>query len=105
MTAPEDAVKPYCVYWDVGGSSPDYWFTETFEDPLFQISVYTGKSDEQIATVGKAAKDLFDLATFAVSGWSLLALIRKGGDVLLYDPERREYHYPITYCAKLQKGR
>lgn len=105
MTVPETVIKPYVCAYDVVTPGPSYWFSHTFQRSQIQLSVYVDSSSaETAAAIEKQAKAFFDLARFAVSGWSLISFIRQL-DVMLHDEVHEEFHHSMTYEALLQKAR
>lgn len=102
--APQQTDFPYGVYYKISGT-PDFTFTEDFEDMQIQISVFSDdRSPVEINNLFGYLKALFDDAGITVTGYDVVRFQRMD-DVLLRDEEMGTWAYHVTYEVTLEKLR
>lgn len=103
--APADAVFPYGTVSIIGGS-PDFTFTEDFENPNIQFNMFSNKSSGkeigELFNLLKGDKDLgqgFDFKDLTISGYGAVSLVR-GESVRTR--EEKMWKYEVNYSSMFQ---
>jgi len=103
--APSDAVFPYGTVSIIGGS-PDFTFTEDFENPIIQFNLFSKKSSGKeigvLFNLLKGDKDLgqgFDFKDLAITGYGAVSMVR--GESIRTRVEK-VWQYEVNYSSTFQ---
>ena len=106
----QNETRPYCVITQIDGL-PEYFQDGDYDEVAYielQFDIYS-ETNLEVLALSKKFMTLFDTATFAVAGWSLLDLERFR-NVLMPIEDDEDYDNPLhryllQYKATLQKAR
>ena len=103
--APDDAAFPYGTVSIIGGT-PDFTFTEDFENPIIQFNLFSKKSSGkelgELFNLLKGDKDLgqgFDFKDLTLTNYAAVSMVR-GESVRT--KEKKVWHYEVNYNTTLQ---
>ena len=104
--ADDDADYPYCVFSQID-DTPDFTFTEDFEDVLIQFVLYSDeKSSVQVNALFGLIKGVpadgegFDFLDINISNYDAVSLVREGATLIR---EKQIWEYAVTYSFTVQK--
>jgi len=108
--ARQNEVKPYAVITQIDGL-PEYFQDGDYDAVHYielQLDIYS-ESNTEVLALSKKCTDLFDTATFSVTGWSLLDF-EKFRELLMpvedgEDLDHPLHRYLLHYRATLQRNR
>jgi len=99
--APADAVFPYGVF-SIPSNTPDWTFTENFENFLIQFNLFSEKTlATEACEAFEALKTAFDFHDLVVVGYTPITMEREVANVIRVE---KVWQYNITYRLLIQKG-
>ncbi|KKN40052.1 hypothetical protein LCGC14_0737150 [marine sediment metagenome] len=95
----DEASFPYSTVTIVG-NTPDWTFTEDFEDILIQFNLFSETpAMTEVGTTFEALKVAFDFHALAITGYETVSLVRGNANLTRVD---KKWQYIVTYRIQIQ---
>ena len=101
VQAPPRAVFPYGTF-DLIANTPDWTFTEEFENCLLQFSLFSNVMSDstQICDLFELLKTAFDKFDLVISGYTTISCVREPANLTKVEDV---WQYTVTYRMYLEK--